>query len=192
MGAEPHLRDFPLEDLRQSAALAGRTCHYHPVRGGLAWASRRAALLDDCLARSAHFSRRSFNSLSVLAARLSSGNKGGVGEVFCRISERGAGRSLNLVFLPHQTLLAIDAIVRALVRRFITGERLLEWETAAQAEYRSDEARTPVDRYLALTPLVAVGIGVTGLFRQDRTATRFWWPRQFFCSGPAPAASPAG
>ncbi len=57
---------------------------------------------------------------------------------------------LRLVFLPHETLLAFDAIIRSLVRRFITGERLLEWETAAQAELQSP-ARTPVDRYLAAT-----------------------------------------
>src|SRR6201993_4388107 len=41
---------------------------------------------------------------------------------------------LNLVYLPHQTLLALDAIIRSLVRSFITGQRLLEWETAAEAE----------------------------------------------------------
>ena len=31
---------------------------------------------------------------------------------------------LNLVYLPHQTLLALDAIIRSLVRSFITGQRL--------------------------------------------------------------------
>ena len=29
---------------------------------------------------------------------------------------------------------SLDAVVRALVRHFITRERLLEWETAAEAE----------------------------------------------------------
>ncbi len=66
---------------------------------------------------------------------------------------------LNLVFLPHQTLLSIDAILRALVRRFITGQRLLEWETAAEAE-ASLAKKTPVDRYLAAMPLVALLIAV--------------------------------
>jgi cyclic beta-1,2-glucan synthetase len=66
---------------------------------------------------------------------------------------------LNLIYLPHQTLLALDAIVRSLVRTFITGQRLLEWETAAEAE-SSKSRRTPVDRYLALTPLVAIVVGV--------------------------------
>ena len=36
--------------------------------------------------------------------------------------------------LAHQTLLMMDAIVRSLVRSFVTGKRLLEWETAAEAE----------------------------------------------------------
>jgi cyclic beta-1,2-glucan synthetase len=62
---------------------------------------------------------------------------------------------LNLVFLAHQTLLAVDAIVRAMVRRFITGQRLLEWETAAEAEAKTTR-RTPVDRYLAAMPVAAV------------------------------------
>jgi cyclic beta-1,2-glucan synthetase len=66
---------------------------------------------------------------------------------------------LNLVYLPHQTLLALDAIIRSLVRSFITGQRLLEWETAAEAE-AAGAKRTPVDRYLALTPLVALAVGV--------------------------------
>ena len=61
---------------------------------------------------------------------------------------------LTLAFLPHQTMMAIDAIVRAMVRRMVTGQRLLEWETAAEAE-SSQRRTTAVDRYLAFTPLVA-------------------------------------
>jgi hypothetical protein len=65
---------------------------------------------------------------------------------------------LNITFLPHQTLLSLDAIVRALVRRYITGQRLLEWETAAQAE--SSVTGSSLDTYLRLSPLVAVGIAI--------------------------------
>jgi cyclic beta-1,2-glucan synthetase len=71
---------------------------------------------------------------------------------------------LTLVYLPHQTLLALDAIIRSLVRSFITGQRLLEWETAAEAE-SSAKSRTPVDRYLALTPLVALVVGAIVFLR---------------------------
>jgi cyclic beta-1,2-glucan synthetase len=75
---------------------------------------------------------------------------------------------LNLVYLPHQTLLALDAIIRSLVRSFITGQRLLEWETAAEAETEV-KRRTPVDRYLAVTPLVAVVVGVLVFLRHPES-----------------------
>ena len=75
---------------------------------------------------------------------------------------------LNLVYLPHQTLLALDAIIRSLVRSFITGQRLLEWETAAEAEANASQ-RTPVDRYLAVTPLVAVVVGVLVFLRHPES-----------------------
>lgn len=81
---------------------------------------------------------------------------------------------LNLAFLPHQTLLALDAIVRSLVRSFITGRRLLEWETAAEAESHSHR-RTPVDRYLYLTPLAAIVVGVVIFFGD---------PKSFFAALP--------
>jgi cyclic beta-1,2-glucan synthetase len=66
---------------------------------------------------------------------------------------------LYLVFLPHQTLLSLDAIARSLVRRFVTGQRLLEWETAAEAESSSKRV-TPVDRYLKATAPLAIGLAV--------------------------------
>ena len=65
---------------------------------------------------------------------------------------------LTLAFLAHQTLLSLDAVVRALVRRAFTREHLLEWETAAEAEV--GKRRTPVDRYLDWMPLFAVAVGV--------------------------------
>ena len=63
---------------------------------------------------------------------------------------------LNLVFLPHQMLLSLDAIVRSLVRRFVTGKRLLEWETAAQSE--AGRKKTSLDQYLQLSPVLAAAI----------------------------------
>jgi hypothetical protein len=64
---------------------------------------------------------------------------------------------LRLVLLAQQTCLTIDAIIRTLIRGFVTGERLLEWETAAQSEVHSS-GTTPVDRYLGFVPLVAAGL----------------------------------
>lgn len=94
-----------------------------------------------------------------LGRAIASGRKGAVGQTFTAFSQSLLLGVLNLAFLPHQTLLAFDAIVRSLVRAFITGERLLEWETAAESESKAGK-RTAVDRYLALTPLVAIAIGV--------------------------------
>ena len=65
---------------------------------------------------------------------------------------------LSLTLLAHQTLLSLDAVVRALVRRLVTRERLLEWETAAEAELKKH--RTPIDRYIDWTPLVSVALGM--------------------------------
>ena len=62
---------------------------------------------------------------------------------------------LTLVFILHQTLLSLDAITRSLVRRFVTGKRLLEWETAAQAE--TGRTRSALDRYLQLCPVISLG-----------------------------------
>ena len=102
-----------------------------------------------------------------LAGALANGEKGGVGQAFYGFGKALLVALLNMVFLPHQTLLSLDAIVRSLVRRFITGKRLLEWETAAQAEslYIS---RTPVDRYLVLTPLIAFALGCLVYFFAPR------------------------
>ncbi|MGD0832319.1 MAG: glycosyl transferase, partial [Terracidiphilus sp.] len=95
----------------------------------------------------------------------------GLGCAFVGASRGRAGEALsgfwkaalialfNLIFLPHQALLCIDAIVRALVRRLITGERLLEWETAEQSEILSTK-RTPIDRYLMLTPFVSLAVAI--------------------------------
>ena len=62
-----------------------------------------------------------------------------------------------LAFLSHQTLVMMDAIVRTIVRVTITRRRLLEWETAAEAEVEA--RKTPVDVYLAWTPSLSLTIG---------------------------------
>jgi cyclic beta-1,2-glucan synthetase len=70
---------------------------------------------------------------------------------------------LMLTFLAHQTLLSLDAVVRVLVRRMVTRRRLLEWETAAQAELGTGQ-RTPVDVYLDWTPALALGLALLVFF----------------------------
>ena len=65
----------------------------------------------------------------------------------------------TLIFLAHQTMLSLDAVVRALLRRFVTHRRLLEWETAAEADLNT-RGRAPVDLYLNWVPLLSVGLGL--------------------------------
>jgi hypothetical protein len=105
-----------------------------------------------------------------------SGNKGDASEAFTGLAQGSLITFFRLVFLPHETLLALDAIVRSLVRRFITGERLLEWETAAQTEIEST-ARAAVDRYLAATPLLAAAVAIL-------VWTLSAQPRAILCAAP--------
>ncbi len=72
--------------------------------------------------------------------------------------------ALNIAFLAHQTLVALDAIVRTLIRSSITHSRLLEWETATEAELGL-RRRTPVDIYLDWVPVLAIPIGIASFFR---------------------------
>jgi cyclic beta-1,2-glucan synthetase len=65
----------------------------------------------------------------------------------------------TLIFLAHQTMLAIDAVVRALVRRFVTQYRLLEWETAAESELETRK-RAPMDVYLNWVPVLSTLLGL--------------------------------
>jgi len=66
---------------------------------------------------------------------------------------------LTVTFLAHQALLSLDAVVRTMVRRLFTQRRLLQWETAAQAEL-AGEKRTVLDIYLSWTPALALAVFV--------------------------------
>ncbi len=97
--------------------------------------------------------------VSVMRIALASTQTATIGE-----ASSGLGRNLlitvlNLLLLPHQALLGVDAVLRSLVRGWITGERLLEWETAAQAETLS-QRRTPVDMYMRWVPALALLLAI--------------------------------
>jgi cyclic beta-1,2-glucan synthetase len=64
----------------------------------------------------------------------------------------------TLSFLSHQTLVMLDAIGRTIVRLAITRKRLLEWETAAEAEL--GVKKTPIDVYIGWTPTLSIVIGI--------------------------------
>jgi len=65
---------------------------------------------------------------------------------------------VRLAFLCHQSLIDMDAVVRAMVRMKFTHRRLLEWETSADAE-TADCGNTLVDEYLKCSLLITVAIG---------------------------------
>ncbi len=69
-----------------------------------------------------------------------------------------AGVFLVITFLIHDALVSLDAALRSSYRRAVSRQRLLEWETAAEAELGFHQ-RTSLDFYLALTPLIACIIG---------------------------------
>jgi len=63
----------------------------------------------------------------------------------------------RLTFLCHQTLVSVDAVVRTLIRMKFTHKRLLQWETAADAEVGTGVSL--VDVYLRWSPVIALAIG---------------------------------
>jgi hypothetical protein len=102
--------------------------------------------------------------------------KGSAGEAFSGFCHAAFVSLLELIFLPNQTLIALDAMIRSLVRRFITGKRLLEWETAAQSEISSSR-RTTADRYLNVVPFVSFGLAVLiYFFAPQHAAIRYALP----------------
>ncbi|HUO31525.1 MAG TPA: glucoamylase family protein [Bryobacteraceae bacterium] len=62
----------------------------------------------------------------------------------------------GLIFLLHQALISMDAVVRALRRAYMTKRKTLEWETAAKAE--SSAGKSPVDMYLQWTSGIALAL----------------------------------
>jgi len=80
-------------------------------------------------------------------------------EWFAEFSAANAHLFMRLVCLPQQSMVTLDAILRVVVRMAVTRRKLLEWETAAEAE-SSGKKRSPVDIYLAATPWLAFLGGV--------------------------------
>jgi len=66
---------------------------------------------------------------------------------------------MRIAWLCHQSFVAIDAVVRAIVRMTVTREKLLEWETAAEAE-TGKHKKSPVETYLGVTTWLSFFIGV--------------------------------
>ena len=88
---------------------------------------------------------------------------GYIREVGFRFFHAHLDAGINLAFLAHQSMAMMDAILRTLVRRFITRRKLLEWQTMAQSEARAGSGLGLMLVYLMLCPAVALlaGYGLT-------------------------------
>ena len=74
------------------------------------------------------------------------------------LRESGLITLCSLIFLLlHQALISLDAIVRSVGRVLVTRKKMLEWESAAEAE-AAVRSKSTVDVYLEWTPLVALGL----------------------------------
>jgi hypothetical protein len=73
---------------------------------------------------------------------------------------------LQIAFLLQQAFVSVDAIFRSAVRQLVTRKRLLEWETAAEAE--AAERRSTVDRYLDWCPYLALLIAAIVALRAPK------------------------
>ena len=63
--------------------------------------------------------------------------------------------ALTIMTLAHQSSLMIDAVARTIYRKLISRKRLLEWETAAQAESRSAHSLSTLLRFMWPAELIA-------------------------------------
>ena len=64
----------------------------------------------------------------------------------------------RIAFLCHQSLVAVDAVVRTVIRMKFTRRKLLEWETASEAEQDENDGKHLVDAYLKWTLPLSLAI----------------------------------
>jgi cyclic beta-1,2-glucan synthetase len=67
----------------------------------------------------------------------------------------------RIAFLCHQSLVAVDAVVRTVIRMKFTRRKLLEWETASEAEQDENDGKHLVDAYLKWTLPLSLAICAT-------------------------------
>ncbi len=94
-------------------------------------------------------------------------------EWFSDFAAANAHLLMRLVCLPQQSMVTLDAIIRAGVRMAVTRHKLLEWETAAEAE-SSGKKTSPVDLYLKLTPWLAIVGGVLLAWKRPESFVVAW------------------
>jgi cyclic beta-1,2-glucan synthetase len=63
---------------------------------------------------------------------------------------------LSLTFLPYDAFISLAAILRSLIRVFITRRRLLEWRTSGETERASDKTLRAFYRAMWISPVIAL------------------------------------
>ena len=66
----------------------------------------------------------------------------------------------RITFLCYQGFVTMDAVVRTMIRVTITHRRMLEWETAAEAEIAANKKKSPVEAYMDWMPLLSFGLAM--------------------------------
>jgi hypothetical protein len=94
-------------------------------------------------------------------------------EWFSDFAGANANLLMRLVCLPQQSIVTLDAIIRAAARMAVTRHKLLEWETAAEAE-SSGKKTSPVDLYLQVTPWLTLIGGVILAVKQPESFVVAW------------------
>ncbi len=92
--------------------------------------------------------------------------------------------AITAACLPHRALVMVDAIARTLVRMTITRRRLLEWETAVDAERRLSQHRWSMIWRMWFLPVIAIAMAIL-LPRQALTAAVPWLVAWFVAPGVA-------
>lgn len=91
----------------------------------------------------------------------------------------------RITFLCHQGFVTMDAVVRTIIRLTITHRRMLEWETAAEAEIAANKKRSPVEIYMDWMPLLSFGIAVIiAAFRPEALIVALPFLALWACSKP--------
>ena len=109
-----------------------------------------------------------FRLVFALIGSVATWNWGGIPGAFKDLATSHVSIFLSIAFMAHQALFALDAIVRTVIRSNITHSRLLEWETATEAELGLSK-KTPVDLYLDWVPAVAIILGLALFLRPAAT-----------------------
>jgi cyclic beta-1,2-glucan synthetase len=73
---------------------------------------------------------------------------------------------MSLAFLPYDTLVTMDAVVRTLARVLVTRRRLLEWQTSSDSARSSDSSLSGFLATMWIAPFVAVVCGMAMAWKE--------------------------